>query len=125
MKKLCGLGLTLVLLCLPAASAHAAMSKAEAAEKAIGLIEKMADIIHKDMNDCDKMAADLNKFLDDNAALIKELNGMKDQVTEAERKEQQQKYATRIKAATEKMQAGGQKCGSNEKVRAAFERLGK
>ncbi len=122
MKKILGFALVLPLCTLAAPRAHA-MTQEEAGEKAVGLIEGIADIMDKDKDDCDKMAGDLTKFEDDNAATIKQLNEMKAKRTDADRKAWKEKYGARLKAAEQKMMNGGMKCGKNEKVRAAMEKM--
>lgn len=121
MKKLLG---TALALCLSfPVLAHAEMTMEEAGAKAIGLIEGMADIVDKDKAACDKMATDLNKYQDDNAALIKELNALKGKRTDADKEAWKKKYGDRLKVAGEKMKEGGMACGKDEKVRAAFGRM--
>jgi hypothetical protein len=122
MKKLFGLAFAVSLALLPALRASA-MTNDEAGEKAMGLIEGIAAIVDSDKANCDKMATDVNKYTDDNAALIKELNAMKAKRTDADKKAWQDKYGDRMKAATQKMMAGGQACQSNEKVKAAFGKM--
>jgi len=122
MKKILGLAFALSL-ALPSGRAHAAMTAEQAGDKAIVLLEAMADIIDKDQDNCDKMAVDLNKYQDDNAALIKELGEAKAKRTPADKKAWQDKYKARLEAAQGKMMAGGQKCEKNEKVKAAFQRM--
>jgi hypothetical protein len=122
MKKTLGFALALSLLSLPALRAHA-MTIEEAGEKAIGLMEQMASIIDKDKDACDKMAADLNRFQDDNAALLKELNEIKGKRTDADKKAFREKYAARLKAAQEKMTPGAMKCEKDEKVKAAMMKM--
>jgi hypothetical protein len=122
MKKLLGLAAVMSLVLVPALRASA-MTNEEAGDKAIGLIEGIAAIVDQDKANCDKMAVDVNKYEDENAALIKELNTMKAKRTDADKKAWQEKYKDRMKAAQQKMMAGGQACQSNEKVRAAFERM--
>ncbi|HKA91327.1 MAG TPA: hypothetical protein VKE22_26880 [Haliangiales bacterium] len=122
MKKTLGFALALSLFSLPAPRARA-MTMEEAGAKAMELIEGLANIIDKDKDDCDKMAGDVTKYTEDNAALIKQLNEMKAKRTDADKKAWEQKYAERLKAVQQKMMAGAEKCSKNEKVRAAFGKM--
>jgi hypothetical protein len=122
MKKLLGTVLALLVCSLAAPRAHA-LTKEEAGEKAIGLIEGMADIIDKDKADCDKMGVDLGKFQDDNAAVIAELNKVKGERSDADKKAWKEKYGARLQAASKKMMEGGMKCEKNDKVKAAFAKM--
>jgi hypothetical protein len=122
MKKLFGLAFAVSLVLVPSLAASA-MTMEEAGEKFMGLIESVATIVDSDKDNCDKMATDLTKYEDDNAALLKELNEMKGKRTDADRKSWQDKYKDRFKAAQQKMLAGGEKCQKNEKVKAAFGKL--
>src|SRR5206468_3745924 len=56
------------------------------AEQSIQLVEKIADIIDRDKVDCDKMAADLTRFIAENTALMKRIDAWGKTVPEEKRK---------------------------------------
>ena len=87
------------------------------------LEEQIASIVDRDKADCDMMAADLNKFFDQNSARLKALKEEGSHMTEQQRKEWEKKYGQRSHAAMEKIQGGMQGCYKNAKVKAAFDRM--
>jgi uncharacterized protein YdiU (UPF0061 family) len=120
MRKPLAFVLALPLLISPVLRAHA-LTPEEAGEKAMGLMERMAELVDKNKEDCDKMAVELNKFRKNNEALLKELKAMDDKRTDAEKDAWNKKYAARLKVASDKTMGGAMKCQKNEKVKAAFE----
>ena len=93
------------------------------AERAVALVETMAGIVDRDMRDCDKMGADLNRFADDTAAERAELKSYKDKLTPAQKRAFIAKYGARLQAAAAKIMGGMQACGDNTKVKAAMTKL--
>jgi len=88
------------------------------AEKLVGYMEEMADIMDKNKDDCDKMAEELSSFAKDNGKEITELSKkLKDD------KEAEEKYKDRVEKATEKMMGGMMKCADNEKVMKAMQEI--
>ncbi len=93
------------------------------AERAVALVERMANIIDADKSNCDKMGADLNKFADDTAAERAELKSYKDRLTPEQKAAFKAKYGERLKAAAAKIMGGMLPCATNEKVRAAMAKM--
>lgn len=90
-------------------------------EKAVKLMEEMANIVDSNKEDCDKMGAALTTFVDANADTIKGMKDMKS--SKDEEKKLEEKYGDRIKAATGKMMGGMMKCATNEKVAGAMKKM--
>jgi len=88
------------------------------AEKLVGHMESMADLIDKNKDNCDKMAEELSAFAKANgkeiSELSKKLKGEKDS---------EEKYKGRIEKATEKMMGGMMNCADNENVMKAMQEI--
>jgi hypothetical protein len=95
-----------------------------AAEKAIGLMEKIADIIDKNKDACPKMGDELNAFADKNAGEFKKLKEESKKYTDADKKFFEEKFKGRMEAAIKKMGGGMSKCSKDEKVIAAMKKIG-
>jgi uncharacterized protein YdiU (UPF0061 family) len=96
---------------------------ADPGEKHVKLFEGFTDIVDQDKGDCDKMAADLNKYFDDHKAEIEKQKAEGAKMTEAQRKEFAEKYRDRFRAASEKMRGGMMACHANPKVQAMMKRM--
>ncbi|OIP35206.1 MAG: hypothetical protein AUK47_17010 [Deltaproteobacteria bacterium CG2_30_63_29] len=92
------------------------------AEKFIGYMEEMAEIIDSNKDDCDKMGDALAGFADDNAEDMKALQKKLKDLPEDEQKAMREKYEDRMEKAQEKMDGLG-KCATNEKIGKAMEKL--
>ena len=92
------------------------------AEKFIGYMEEMAEIIDENKDDCDKMGEALSGFADDNAEDMKALQKKLKDLPDDEQKEMKEKYEDRMEKAEEKMDGLG-KCATNEKVGKAMKDL--
>jgi hypothetical protein len=88
------------------------------------LDEQLANMVEKDKNNCDQMAADVNKFVDQYAAEMRSLKEQGSHKTPQQRAVFEKKYQPRVRAAMAKMQAGVAPCQANPKVTAALSRLG-
>jgi ABC-type sugar transport system ATPase subunit len=96
-----------------------ARADAADAEKFVSWIEKLADTVTADQNDCPKMAADINKSVDDNKAML-------DAAALAHKNGQQLSgdQAKRMAAAGQKLaQAVVAKCAQDAGVKASIGRL--
>jgi hypothetical protein len=123
----CVLALVVVALVFSPAFAQAKKAapaaSADDGEKVVQLDEQLADIVVKDKNDCDKMAAGIKSFVDKNGKEMQRLReeGMKR--TPDQRAEFQKKYGARIHAATTRMNVGIGQCIQNPKVKDALSAL--
>ena len=90
-------------------------------EKAVKMMEEMAEITSANKDNCDKMGDELNKFMDANADTIKSLKDKKQ--SDDEKKKFEEKYGERVKTAGTKMMEGAMKCATNEKVGAAMKKM--
>ena len=93
------------------------------AERAVLLIESMANIVDANKTNCDKMGVSLDKFADATAAERAELKSYKDKLTEEQKRAYVKKYGARLQAAAGKIMGGMQTCGTNAKVKAAMTKL--
>lgn len=84
-------------------------------EKAIGMMEEMADIIDKNKSDCDKAAAELTKWKEANGAEMKKMAEKDKGKSKEDQAKLMEKYKDRIEAALKKTMDGTMKCMSNEK----------
>jgi hypothetical protein len=116
MKKIiAALALSLLSLSAWADAPAAAPADAEKGEKAIALMEKMADIVGAKDVKCDTRAENLSKFMDDNAAALKQSKEEGSKMTPEQKRAFMEKYSARFKAATAKLQAGFMECKDNPK----------
>ena len=97
--------------------------RARTPEQAIALVEGIARIVDGDKMDCGKMAADLDKYFQANATLIKNLQQEQKRLTPAERKTFSVGYRERLIAAQKKVSGGMQKCGSDAGVARSLKEL--
>lgn len=93
------------------------------AEKTVGLLENLANIVDQDKADCAKMAKDINHFVDQNATVIREIEAHGKTLTPAQKEDIKRKYAERLKAALMKLMGGMQKCNDDKAVMAAMARF--
>ena len=120
MKRLATLGLVF---CVVFGLALPSSAEISNAERSVQLMEKVASIVDTDKADCDQMARELNVFYDANAATIKELAAWGKTLSADEKKAMSDKYRSRILAASQKMAAGTQKCGTSKAVAEALARF--
>lgn len=92
-------------------------------DQALTVAEKMVEIVVADQNNCDKMAVDLKKFIDENKEIIQKAKEQNKKLTTAEKHTLQEKYETRIRAMAEKGEKASKKCESNPKVKDAMRAL--
>lgn len=83
-------------------------SNEDKAEKVVKVMEGMADIADKNKDNCDKMAEELNKYLDSNKKVFEEAKGMKS--SPEEEKKMQEKYGKRMETAMGKMMGPMMSC---------------
>jgi hypothetical protein len=98
-------------------------ARADSGEQMIAFFEKLAAIIDSNKSNCDKMASELGKFLDDNAAAIDKAREEVKKSTPEQRKAVHDKYKARFDAAMAKVKEGAMACKDNPKVKAAIEKL--
>jgi hypothetical protein len=118
MKTTLGLAV-LTLLTLAPFRAHAA----DPGEEHVKLFEQFSDLVDKDKGDCDKMATDLNKFLDDHQAELKAQKEKGAQLSPEQRQASMEKYKDRFQAGMQKMRGGMMACHQNPNVQAAMKRM--
>lgn len=105
----------------PLAAEMAAAGNPE--ERALGVMEGMAALIDEEKNDCDRMGERLNTFMDAHQQTIRDIKAHSDGQTEAQKKAIEEKYKARAIAAGEKMMGGIMKCMTNERVKAAMQKM--
>jgi predicted negative regulator of RcsB-dependent stress response len=108
-------------LALPARSF--ADSGADQAEKAVVLMEQLANVVDANKANCDAMADKLGAWKDSNGAQLKQLKEAGKTLTAEQKKAFAAKYDDRMKAVGAKMMPGLQKCRSNAKVTATMKKL--
>jgi hypothetical protein len=102
--------------------ARAEATNEEKGEKVMVMMEKMADIVAKKEDSCDKRGDNLSKFMDDNAAALKQSKEDSAKLTPEQKKAFMEKYAARFKAAQEKMMAGFTECKDSKKFKEAIQK---
>src|SRR5690606_7392692 len=100
-----------------------ACAKADPAEEAVATFEKLAGVVEANSADCDKLASAVDSFVADNGDELNRLKELDKGLTPEQKKELDAKYEPRMEAAFSKMRASMAKCGSNEKVKASFDKL--
>lgn len=84
----------------------------------IAFIDKLVEVVVADKDSCPKMAADVNKLIDDNAELMKKAAAAK-----AAGKQMPKDAKDHMVASMGKMAPGMQKCGTDKDVQKAFGRM--
>ena len=86
----------------------------------LAFFDKLTDIAVADKDDCKKMAADLNKHIDDNKALL-------DKAAEAQAKNQKLPDSAKehMMKNVQRLMGAMQKCGADPGVQAALNRMPK
>jgi len=103
----------------------AAAARADEGEDDIALLERFAGIIDQNRSTCDKMAEELNRFFDANAARLTAMREREKRRSPAEKKQWQEKYGERARAAQDKIKAGVSACAKNPATLAALKRFPK
>jgi hypothetical protein len=83
----------------------------------------MAALIDEEKNDCDRMGERLNTFMDAHQQTIRDIKAYSDGQTAKEKKANEEKYRVRAKAVVGRMMGGLMKCMTNERVRAAMQKM--
>jgi hypothetical protein len=101
-------------------AAAAATASPAAERQAVALMQQMADIFVDGAKDCDKLGADLKRFITQNRASLGQMSAMLTGLSEPE----QAAFEARNKAAQlavgQRMQAGVIACGQHASVQAAM-----
>ncbi|HKA86200.1 MAG TPA: hypothetical protein VKE22_00995 [Haliangiales bacterium] len=105
--------------------AAAAVARADEGEEDIALLERFAAIVDQNRSTCDKMAEELNRFFDANAARLNAMREREKRRSAAEKKAWQEKYGERAQAAQDKIKAGVTACAKNPATLAALKRFPK
>ena len=111
-----------LLLLVPARSSHAdaAADNAKLMEKAMAVMEDMANIIDANKDACDPMGDKLNVYVDKQAPFFKQLKDATKNLTADQKKALTDKYSDRMGKAVKKMTPGMTNCQKNAKVTAAM-----
>jgi uncharacterized protein (UPF0261 family) len=96
---------------------------ADYGERAVVMMEQIATIIDTSKDNCDAMGDKLGTYMDKNGAELKKLKDAGKTLTDAQKKTFMDKYAARMKAISDKMVPGLQKCSTNAKVTAAMKKV--
>jgi hypothetical protein len=120
MKQVLMISLALAL-ALPGRSFADATS--DQAEKAVVLMEQVANVIDANKANCDVMGDKLAAWGDANAAQLKQMKESGKTLTAEQKKAFSAKYDARMKAVGEKMMPGLQKCSANTKVTSTMKKL--
>ena len=115
------LAVALLVMVIPARRVHADTS-ADQAEQAVVLTEQIATLVDANKDNCDVMGDKLGAFMDKNGEQLQKLKAAGKNLTAAQKKAFEEKYADRMKAAGTKMMPALQKCGSNAKVSAVMKK---
>ena len=107
----------------PLAELMAAADGDNAEERAITMMEDMADLVQETQNNCDEMGDRLNKFMDHHRQTIIDIKAFSERQTAGEKKASEEKYKHRAAAAGKKMMGGVMKCMTNERVKAAMGKM--
>ncbi len=86
--------------------------------KWLAFFDALVTAVAKSSSNCEKMAADINAVVDANKDTIERAR-----VAQTQGKKLPQSAQQRVMDGIDKMVPGLQKCGDDEKVRAAFARL--
>ncbi len=108
-------------LALPARSF--ADASADQAEKAVVLMEQLANVVDANKANCDAMGDKLAAWADANGTQLKQLKQAGKTLTAEQKKAFSAKYDDRMKAVGAKMMPGLQKCQANPKVTATMKKL--
>lgn len=112
----------LLALVLAAGVAHAEQAPPEMnagdTAKWLTFFDKLVDVVVKSSSTCDKMAGDVNRVIDANKEAVAVAR-----TAHAQGKKLPQAAQQRMMEGVKKMVPGMQKCGQNDKVRAAFAKL--
>lgn len=100
-----------------------AQSYADTVEKAVQILERIANAVDANQNDCNAMGDKLTVIVDQNAAFLAQAKARSEQLTPRARNAIEARFRDRILAAISKMRPGMMKCGSNPKVSAALARV--
>ncbi len=103
----------------------AAAARADEGEEDIALLERFAAIVDQNKASCDKMAEELNHFFDANSTRLNAMREREKRRSAAEKKQWQEKYGERARAAQEKIRAGVTACAKNPATLAALKRFPK
>jgi uncharacterized protein YdaU (DUF1376 family) len=98
---------------------------ADESEDDVTLLERFAAITEQNHASCDKMAEELNRFFDANAAKLTAMREREKRRTAAEKKAWQEKYGERARVAQDKIKAGVTACAKNPATLAALKRFPK
>jgi hypothetical protein len=114
--------LVVALALIPARRVHADVN-ADYGERAVVMMEQIATIIDTNKDNCDAMGDKLGTYMDKNGVELKKLKDAGKTLTDAQKKTFMDKYAARMKAISDKMVPGLQKCSTNAKVTAAMKKV--
>jgi hypothetical protein len=113
--------LVVLLALIPARSVHAD-TNADSAERAVVMMEQVAAIVDSNKDNCDAMGDKLGAYMDKNGEELKKLKASGKTLTDAQKKAFTDKYAVRMKAVSDKIMPGMQKCSGNAKVTAVMKK---
>jgi len=91
-------------------------------EQALVMMEEISSIVDTNKDNCDVMGDKLNTYMNKNAEKMKQLKAAGKTVSEEQKKAFLEKNKDRMKAMSEKMRVGLQKCANNAKVSAAMKK---
>lgn len=97
------------------------ISKEEAAEKAVAMMQSMADAVEANAEDCDAMGDALQKIVDENKEFMEQTKHFEDDPET--KKWFDENYGPKMMEIMGGMMENLQKCAENEKVKAAMESL--
>ena len=110
-----------ILALVPARRVHAD-ANADNAEQSVVMLEQIATIVDTNKDNCDVMGDKLGAYMDKNGEKMKKLKASGKTVSAEQKKAFQEKYKDRMKAMSEKMMPGMQKCSGNAKVSAVMKK---
>ena len=101
------------------------LAHADDMDDAMVLLEKFADTILADKGNCDKMATDINAFIDANKDKLAAVAKKAKEATPEQQKQWKEKYGARQQAMGKKMVEGMGDCAKEKKVKDALDRFPK
>ncbi|HLU68500.1 MAG TPA: hypothetical protein VKZ63_19580 [Kofleriaceae bacterium] len=104
----------------PAAGAAA---DPELEERGVAFMVKMADIMDANKADCDKMAAELNRFLDSQKGLMAEMKAYGEKQTPEQKKAFSDKYKSETDAVMAKMTPAIEACQDSKALQEAMGKM--